>query len=426
MIVLYILVALLVSAICFNILLRRKEVQIYLPGKGLPHNRELTHGEIFLGVNGTSKLYVEKSDFNKFCFILGATGSGKTVTIKTIFKYFAEAGFPIIYVDGKPSDEVVKYLSKYTKERFIGFNCDKHLSYDFLCGTPTEVTDKIMCLKDDWENDYYKGLAKNILQLAIKFLQERNGEMTLKNIVRHIDLDYLEDQVRKAKSPLLSELRIFVNIKKADLMGIYSHLLFFVNSDLGSSFDTINNPSFSLEQVIQENKCVYFSIPALQYPEFASSVGKIVVNDIKNTIYRMKKKVLIVLDEYSVFAGEQSLNLINQGREFGSHLIVAMQSLTDLPFPAESLLTNANMLIAHRVNSDESAETLAGYFGTVKSIQLTSKISSRNVDSFEGSMRSTREFRVHPDDIKTLERGEAVISIKDKHVIEKVKICNNN
>jgi DNA helicase HerA-like ATPase len=424
MLILYVIGTLFVSAIGLNLLLKRKEVHISIKPKTNAVGNEQQEGEVLLGDCGNSKFYVDKNDFNRFCFILGATGSGKTVTIKRIFKSFSEANFPIIYVDGKPSDEIVEYLSKYSNEKFIGFNCHNQFAYNFLCGTPTELTDKIMCLKDEWENDYYKGLAKNILQLAIKFLQSKNGEMTLKNIVQHIDLDYLEEQIRKTKSPLISELRIFANVKKADLMGMYSHLSFFVNSDFGNSFDTVNNPSFSLEQIISENKCVYFAIPALQYPEFASSVGKIVVNDIKNTIYRMKKKVLIVLDEYSVFAGEQSLNLINQGREFGSHLIVAMQSLTDLPFPAESLLTNANMLIAHRVNSDESAETLAGYFGTVKSVQLTSKISSRNIDSFEGSMRSTREFKVHPDDIKTLERGEAVVSIKDKRIIEKVKILN--
>lgn len=381
--------------------------------------------EFCLGYAGNRELYIKIDDFKRFCFILGATGSGKTVTIRNIFDAFIAKGFPVVYVDGKPSSDVIDHLKQKSGENFIGFNCDGFLSYDFLTGQPTEITDKIMCLKENWDSDYYKGLAQNILQLAIKFLQESKQNITLHAIIRHLDIDYLESEIRKNKSGLHAELQNFVKVKKADLIGIYSHLHYFTNSDFGKYLDTTKSEKqFTLEEVIEQNKCVYFALPALQYPAFATAVGKIVVTDLKNTIYRTRKPVLIILDEYSVFAGIQSLNLVNQGREFGSHLVISMQSLSDLPFPYESILDNANMLITHRINSDTSAETVAGYFGTKSSSQITTKVSEVNSD-FEGSIRKTREFIVHPDEIKTLQQGEIFLSIKDRKIVEKVKVLMN-
>jgi conjugal transfer pilus assembly protein TraD len=43
-----------------------------------------------------------------------------------------------------------------------------------------------------------------------------------------------------------------------------------------------------------------------------------------------KPKVMMIFDEFSVFAGDQVVNLINQGRSAGVHAVLATQSLADI------------------------------------------------------------------------------------------------
>ena len=43
-----------------------------------------------------------------------------------------------------------------------------------------------------------------------------------------------------------------------------------------------------------------------------------------------KPKVMMIFDELSVFAGDQVVNLINQGRSAGVHAVLATQSLADI------------------------------------------------------------------------------------------------
>ena len=60
--------------------------------------------------------------------------------------------------------------------------------------------------------------------------------------------------------------------------------------------------------------------------KFSSFIGKVVINDIKSTIEKVRKPVLIIFDEFSVFAGSQVLNLINQGKNL-AHILLWVPNL---------------------------------------------------------------------------------------------------
>ena len=380
---------------------------------------------IIIGKTDYGKDYfLSKEDINKFCFVIGATGTGKTVTLRNIYKGFLEADFPIIYLDAKPSKKQIEFIVASAKEKgkeFLGFNCSTFSNYDFLStGTPTEITEKLMCIKDEWSNDFYKNLASNYLQILIKFFVEEKIVITVRLLVSYLDPKKFMAEARKTKSPLLEKISNFSNVKKEDLLGLYNHLSYFSDSDLGQYFEETNEKKIVLDEVVKQNKVVYFALPFMQYPEFSKGLGKLIINDIKGTLRRLEKPTLIIMDEYSVFAGEQVLGIVTQGREYGAHLIIGTQSIDNLPF-WEDLLANANVSISHRVNSSKTADEMAKYFSTKDSYQITRRVSEEN-DSLEGSFRKTKEFIVHPESLKKLEVGETYISVKSKNEIEKVKI----
>src|SRR5262249_28302749 len=131
---------------------------------------------------------------------------------------------------------------------------------------------------------------------------------------------------------LIDRVKELKNYERKDITGLQAHLNILINSELGRYFDKTEQ-SFSLTDVINQQAIVYFALPALRFPSFAKVLGKLVINDIKAVIDRERDyrgPVFTVFDEFSVFAGEQVLNLVNMGRGKGVHAIFGTQGLADL------------------------------------------------------------------------------------------------
>ena len=171
----------------------------------------------------------------------------------------------------------------------------------------------------------------------------------------------------------------------------------------------------------------------MSFPAYATSLGKLIINDIKSVIASYlssseKKKIYCIFDEFSVFAGEQIINLINQGRSAGIHAILSTQGLSDLEKVGTSFMrqtiSNCNNYIFMRQNTPEDAETIASIIGTEDKIGVTSQVSEGN--SVVGSVRQTKEFLIHPDDIKRLKMGEAIYLNKANFNVQRLKVRLNS
>ena len=174
---------------------------------------------------------------------------------------------------------------------------------------------------------------------------------------------------------------------------------------------------------------VYFALPALRFPSFSKVLGKLIINDIKAVVDRETsgKRIFAVFDEFSVFAGDQVLNLVNMGRGKGVHAIFGTQGLSDLKrvdgeFAAQ-VLNCVNTIICHRLNDHESAEAVASWVGTRDMFDVTAQIGAEGGTGM-GSVRRNKEFIIHPDAIKQdLQPGEAFyISKVGKFRSEKIKV----
>jgi conjugal transfer pilus assembly protein TraD len=187
-----------------------------------------------------------------------------------------------------------------------------------------------------------------------------------------------------------------------------------IHSELGKYF-TVDKNMFSLPQIIEENAVVYFALPALRFPSFSKVLGKLVINDLKATIDREAspdKRIFMVFDEFSVFAGDQVLNLVNMGRGKGVHAVFGTQGLADLnkvdaDFKSQ-VLNCVNTVICHRLNDQDSAEAVGSWIGTKDAFTVTAKVDTQQTDGRHGSVRINKEFIVHPEEIKQgLRTGEA-------------------
>ena len=120
--------------------------------------------------------------------------------------------------------------------------------------------------------------------------------------------------------------------------------------------------------------------------------------------------------------------MINMGRSAGIHAVLSTQSLSDIASGRKEnadhfinqVVGNCNNFILHRQNSAEDAEKLASMLGTRNTLEYTAQVSQIG-PTHMGTVRRTRGFIAHPDDIKSLGTGEAFFYSKDSGKVIKMK-----
>lgn len=398
-----------------------EEVKEKTINKTLNNLREDHYDGTVLGVSKYSgkAVVIPDQHINQVALVLGTTGGGKTITLRRFYQRAIRKGYPLIVVDGKPDDKNIEWLMAQAEQNsrpFFGFNCGNQLHYDPLAnGGYTELKDKIICLKDQWENDYYRSIAEDYLQTVFEILLRSGEPFDLKRVVKCLNYAELVKLAYATQDQgLMDRVSGLKGYERKDITGLQAHLNILIHSELGQFFEK-NDSTFSLSDVIDQNAVVYFALPALRFPSFSQVLGKLVINDIKAVIDKHKnqvKSVFTVFDEFSVFAGEQVLNLVNMGRGKGIHAIFGTQGLADLERVdvtfKNQVLNCANTLICHRLNDQDSAETVTSWIGTKDSFTLTAQLNPNQMDAGLGSVRQNKEFIVHPDAIKQgLQTGEA-------------------
>lgn len=397
---------------------------------------ENQHDGTVLGVSKYTGLSVILPDhfINQVLLVLGTTGSGKTITLRRFYKRAITKGLPLIIVDGKPTADNVQWvqaLAQQNNRKFYGFNCGNHVHYDPLSdGGYTELKDKVISLKDEWENDYYKSIAEDYLQAVFQVLKKAGATFDLNMVAECLDHGTLSDLSRHTNDAALEKrVAMLGGYEKKDLLGLRAHLNLLVHSELGDYFSQ-DAKTFSLGQAIAEDAVVYFALPALKFPSFSKVLGKLVINDLKTVIDRdnQAKKVFMIFDEFSVFAGEQVLNLVNMGRGKGVHAVFGTQGLADLSrVSAEfksQVLNCANTIICHRLNDQDSAESVSKWMGTEDTFNVTAQLDLSQQGAGLGSIRADKAYVVHPEAIKQgLRTGEAYfVSKVGRYGWEKVRV----
>jgi type IV secretory pathway TraG/TraD family ATPase VirD4 len=168
---------------------------------------------------------------------------------------------------------------------------------------------------------------------------------------------------------------------------------------------------------------VLFSLNSGQYGKLASQLGTLVVQDLICAAgHRLQAgadgsrppQATIAIDEFSGIDSENVLALFARGRESGIGVLLATQEMADLDRAARGLrdqvLGNTALKLAHRQDVPSSAQLIAQMIGTEKCWE-----ESEQVGGGYGPRRTrhqAEQFIVHPNEIKTLQTGDAVLISK--------------
>ena len=110
------------------------------------------------------------------------------------------------------------------------------------------------------------------------------------------------------------------------------------------------------------------------------------------------------------------MRLLSRARGAGFSVCLAAQTLADFsvtsPELASRVIGNLNALVVGRMNDATEAEWVAKVAGT-KDSWTTTQRTNLILPANEGTRTLDRDFIVHPDQIKTLRRGEAAVITLD-------------
>lgn len=371
--------------------------------------------------------YLTDDALNRMLLALGTTGAGKTIFFRNLYGRNILNRKVTVVVDGKPDPKNIKFLQDLAERNnvpFYGFNCANNLGYDFLNnGTPTEIKDKIIGLKNeaDWDSDYYKTQAETYLQTALEILKNIKGTITLDDVIDSMDYESLKCILPSdLEDKTLRKINRISNIKTEDIKGIQNQLTLLANSDMGNFLSSGEGETFTLLEAIDEGAFVYFALPALKYPSFAKILGKLVVNDLKTALYQKNIDIPVFsfFDEFGVFAGEQVLNLVNQGRGLGLHSAFGTQSLADLSRLAgndflEAFMGNINTIVLLRVNDNKTTSYLSDWIGKEEVQEYQAHIrDNRHVDYDTGTVKMVEKHIIKPSEMQRLKDGDAYFITK--------------
>ena len=312
--------------------------------------------------------------------LVGATGSGKTVTQTAMTTRAIERGMGAIVLDPKGDVAMRRALvasARHAQRAFIEWTPEGPSAYNpFARGSDTEIADKALA-GERFTEPHYLRQAQRFLGHVVRVLRAAGAAVDLHQIVRHLDPAELELLARGLPEDLANPAHAYLDSlttrQLADLAGVRDRLSILAESDVGRWLEPQREgaATFDLLTAAEERAVVYFRLDADRRPLLAQMLAAAIVQDLQTVVSSLQAKptrAVVVIDEFSALGAEHVVRLFGRARSAGVSLILSTQELSDLRLSGrdallEQILGNLSVLLAHRQVVAASAEMIGGLAG---------------------------------------------------------------
>lgn len=412
-------------------------------------------------------IWIDNEDAMRHLYIRGQSGVGKTVAASLLMFQQIQRGGGLLFMDGKIDADNLEML--YQMASWCGREHDLEVinagdpsmsnTYNpILFGDPDEVAARIIGLIPSTEGnagaDHYKQSGNQGVTTLVDALQSAKIAYNFIDLAILLmsskALNYLESLV-PPDSTASSGLKIFldqyrsgkegmIDIKKLKdtFGGLGGRMHSFGTGKFGEVMNTYA-PEVQLFESIRRNKITYIALPTMGKDVAANNFGKMVVGDFRTAVswiqglpvkQRPWPPYMGFFDEAGSYVSATWSRLFEQARSAHIMLMPAVQ--TDANFAAvsdelaEMIEGNTWIKAYFKIGSQNTATAAAETIGKLKrvtytmtisdsqseSVGLTDPVPSSGTANSKGVSYAEREeeqYRIAPDELKSLGKGEAII-----------------
>lgn len=438
----------------------------------MPRNASLPDG-LLIGYTTDKGLPVWVSDENlmRHALVCGQSGTGKTVALSFLIFQQIQRGGSVVFIDGKMNSRDLEVIHKFCawcgREHDLQVispgNPSMSNKYNpVLDGSPDEVVSRILSLIPDTSgeagSDHYRQAANQGLSVILYALRAAGLSYTFMDLTMLLinakAMEYLVNKTPPGpeKTSLLIFLSNFRGKNGLDVQkmrdtfgGIGGRMYQFATGDFGEVLNTYS-PEVRLYESLREGKITYIQLPTMGKPEIATNFGKMVIGDLRTAVSWLQAlpddqlpnpPILGVFDEAGSYVSDSWARMFEQARSARMILIPAIQTLANLEAVSEELkeMITGNtwskifFKLGTQATAEEAAELIGMYRAVLRDIKSTStqnqsgKFVSVSADMGIGDgagimigERQEETYKVSPDDLKALDKGECVMTYGGSNV----------
>jgi conjugal transfer pilus assembly protein TraD len=395
---------------------------------------------VVLGVDGEGRSVVlSDRQLSAHGLIVGASGAGKSTTLLTILADHVRRGRPVVAIDMKGSPAFAHELAcaaAAAGRPFRLWTLDGPAHWNPLGhGNPTELKDRLIGT-ERFTEPHYQRAAERYIQTALQVLEQAHPGRppTLDEVVGLMDHRRMPSMLRGLAPPLTERVHDYLAALTPDqisaIRGLGTRLAIITESHTGRFLAPTTDgrsPEVDLHRALSGSEVVLLSLNSGKYGKLAAQLGTLAIQDLVSaTGERLARgdagglpQAIVGVDEFSALGADHVMQLIARGREPGVCVVLATQELADLdraaPGLRDQVMGTVAVKIVHRQDVPASAHTIAQVVGTVKTWEETHQTGGRmfaRYDTGRGTRRQVEHFALHPNAIKELRTGEAVLITK--------------
>ena len=328
--------------------------------------------------------------------VCGATGSGKTETVLRLAYALAKRSeVPVFYIDGKGDVE--------NAERFLALMADagreaRVFPNEPICGwrgAAHEIHGRLMEVIDyasEGPAAFYRDVAKNALRLVCE--HPEGPPRSSAEVLARMDLHAL----RRAH-PGSSTLSALTNQQVSQVRLRYEAFFGQTRGALDGTW------------AWEDTTAAYLLLDSLTLREETAGLARFLFEDFAHYFKARKTRelfALLIVDEFSGLASAAGMAArIEQARGFNTGLVLAPQVVQGMgeESEVERILGSVETVICHRVNTPEPIAALAG---TRKVMEYSRHYGEQGLKP-QGSARIQHQFKVDPDEVRSLQAGVAYV-----------------
>ncbi len=401
--------------------------------------------ETFLGVTKSRRrVRLSAREREGHMQVVGPTRSGKSQLLLALAAQDMAAGLPLFLMEAKGDrgdfDQFLKTASQADRLKSVRyFNPQDARSMTFNPIRPvagqdaTAVANQIARAigreptSSGEGQDYYRAVDYAKIQSMAEVFCATGRAFTLRDCfyyfafedARAVALQLCGD--RRAVKLALAEFKA-----SPDSTGIVSALRPWTTGALGELLNSYA-PQIRLEDVFEQAQAAYFAVPIGHLQVLANPLGRMVISGLLSVAAARQRTepkpahATVILDEFAEFATPVFASFIATVGSARLRTILSHQDLGQLKrvegmdidaFRSAVFNNTSGCKVCFRSPDPEDAEFWALTLGTYETISDTDRVSTSFLSqrkTGEGSRRTVEKFKIHPNLLKSLESGTALV-----------------